>query len=330
MQIYLARDNVQAGPYSLEQLNTMLASGEVVLTDLAWYEGMQQWQSLSELTGGQYAYYPAGYQAPNQNSVQNQNASQGNAGKDNAQNSKEPKVIVIDARSKNKKDSKPKRLSVDELYGRKPVSKDTDQNNVSHDNKTDKAGKPVIRIELSNHPLKVSDDVLAGVSVRVLATMIDWLILALIYMPSLLRINLKEVPTSGSIEEAYKNAQTMAESIPEHIMLMTSLFVLAYLFIQSVLLIRRGQSIGKLLTGIRILDFKNHQLAPAGRVLLLRSMLTMIVYSLSFPLFVAIDYTYMIFNKNNRSLHDKLAGTVVVKADDSQLATDLDKDKLKK
>ncbi len=327
MQIYLARDNVQAGPYSLKQLNTMLASGEVELTDLAWHDGMQQWQPLSELTGGQYAYYPAGYQAPNQNSVQNQNSSQGNVGRSNAGNSKEPKVIVIDARSKNKKDSKPKRLSVDELYGRKPVSKDTDQNNTSDDNKTD---KPIIRIELSNHPLKVSDDILAGVSVRVLATLIDWLILALIYMPSLLRINLKEVPTSGSVEEAFKHAQAMAESIPEHIMLMTSLFVLAYLFIQSVLLVRRGQSIGKLLTGIRILDFQSQQLAPAGRVILLRSMLTMIVYSLSFPLFVAIDYTYMIFNRNNRSLHDKLAGTIVVKADDSQLATDLDTDKVKK
>ena len=29
MQIFLARNNVQAGPYNLDQLNIMLASGEV-------------------------------------------------------------------------------------------------------------------------------------------------------------------------------------------------------------------------------------------------------------------------------------------------------------
>ncbi len=34
MQIFLARNNVQAGPYNLEQLNIMLASGEVLLDDL--------------------------------------------------------------------------------------------------------------------------------------------------------------------------------------------------------------------------------------------------------------------------------------------------------
>ncbi|MGS5758424.1 DUF4339 domain-containing protein, partial [Acinetobacter baumannii] len=38
MQIYLARNNQQAGPYTLEQLNQMLASQQVLLTDLAWHE----------------------------------------------------------------------------------------------------------------------------------------------------------------------------------------------------------------------------------------------------------------------------------------------------
>ncbi len=33
MQIYLARNNQQAGPYTLEQFNQMLASQQVLLTD---------------------------------------------------------------------------------------------------------------------------------------------------------------------------------------------------------------------------------------------------------------------------------------------------------
>lgn len=58
MQIYLARNNVQAGPYSLEQVNDMLKSGEVLLTDLAWHEGMKDWEALGILTAGQLSYYP--------------------------------------------------------------------------------------------------------------------------------------------------------------------------------------------------------------------------------------------------------------------------------
>lgn len=34
MQIFLARNNVQAGPYTLDQLNIMLTSREVSLDDL--------------------------------------------------------------------------------------------------------------------------------------------------------------------------------------------------------------------------------------------------------------------------------------------------------
>ena len=64
MQIYLARNNQQAGPYSLEQLNQMLASQQVLLTDLAWHQGMTEWKALGELTQGKSAYYPEGFQTP--------------------------------------------------------------------------------------------------------------------------------------------------------------------------------------------------------------------------------------------------------------------------
>ncbi len=47
MQIYLARNNQQAGPYSLEQINQMLASQQVLLTDLAWHQGMPEWKALA-------------------------------------------------------------------------------------------------------------------------------------------------------------------------------------------------------------------------------------------------------------------------------------------
>lgn len=63
MQIYLARNQEQAGPYSLEQVNSMLASGQVVLSDLAWHDGLDNWQPLGQLTDGRLHYSPRGNSA---------------------------------------------------------------------------------------------------------------------------------------------------------------------------------------------------------------------------------------------------------------------------
>ena len=65
MQIYLARNNQQAGPYSLDQLNQMLSSQQVLLTDLVWHGGMSEWKTLGELTQGKLVYEPVGYSSFN-------------------------------------------------------------------------------------------------------------------------------------------------------------------------------------------------------------------------------------------------------------------------
>ncbi|MEB3767878.1 RDD family protein [Acinetobacter sp. MD2] len=70
MQIYLARNNQQAGPYTLEQINQMLASQQILLTDLAWHQGMSEWKALGELTQGKNIYQPQGYTASTQNLAQ--------------------------------------------------------------------------------------------------------------------------------------------------------------------------------------------------------------------------------------------------------------------
>lgn len=58
MQIYLARNREQAGPYTLEQVNSMLAAGQVQLSDLAWHDGLDNWQPLGQLTAGRLHYAP--------------------------------------------------------------------------------------------------------------------------------------------------------------------------------------------------------------------------------------------------------------------------------
>lgn len=71
MQIYLARNNVQAGPYSLNELNSMLADGQVVLTDLAWHTGMDSWKTVGDMTNGQLFY--ADPSQPNNDLLSNAN-----------------------------------------------------------------------------------------------------------------------------------------------------------------------------------------------------------------------------------------------------------------
>ena len=43
MQITIARDGQQMGPYSLEMVNACLAQGMLMPTDMAWYEGAPGW-----------------------------------------------------------------------------------------------------------------------------------------------------------------------------------------------------------------------------------------------------------------------------------------------
>ena len=53
MQVFISRDGVQSGPYSMEQVRGYLATGELLPGDLAWHEGMEDWRPLSQLAEAQ-------------------------------------------------------------------------------------------------------------------------------------------------------------------------------------------------------------------------------------------------------------------------------------
>jgi len=59
MEIYISRDGVQHGPYSVEEVNDRLASGEVSLDDLAWHEGAAEWLPLRQLFDVEIVEEPA-------------------------------------------------------------------------------------------------------------------------------------------------------------------------------------------------------------------------------------------------------------------------------
>ena len=49
MQIYVARAEQKLGPYTLDEVRSKLASGELSESDLAWHEGLTNWLPLQQV-----------------------------------------------------------------------------------------------------------------------------------------------------------------------------------------------------------------------------------------------------------------------------------------
>ncbi|MDF1753402.1 MAG: DUF945 family protein [Verrucomicrobiales bacterium] len=47
MQIFVTKDGQQSGPYTTEQVQSYLAEGRLLYTDLLWYEGLPDWQPIN-------------------------------------------------------------------------------------------------------------------------------------------------------------------------------------------------------------------------------------------------------------------------------------------
>lgn len=251
MQIYLARNNQQAGPYTLEQINQMLASQQILLTDLAWHEGMTEWKALGELTQGKLVYQPIGYSAPviNTNSSPNETIRQ-------------------------------------------------------------------IRVEPKIHEL-------ASIQSRALAKIIDLLLwLPLAAIPSFF-FNESQYKQLFELQKQMQSAEVASTKAAElqhqlftlipieawHSMLA---YVVIMLAIQAFLLTKYGQSIGKKIVGIKIVDAESNGKVNLTRIFLLRSVVFIILNLLFMPISTIIDYAFALGQKR-QALHDKIARTKVIK-----------------
>ncbi|ADI90159.1 RDD family protein [Acinetobacter oleivorans] len=251
MQIYLARNNQQAGPYTLEQVNQMLASQQILLTDLAWHEGMTEWKALGELTQGKLVYQPIGYSAPviNTNSSPNETIRQ-------------------------------------------------------------------IRVEPKIHEL-------ASIQSRALAKIIDLLLwLPIAAIPSFF-FNESQYKQLFELQKQMQSAEVASTKAAElqhqlftlipieawHSMLA---YVVIMLAIQAFLLTKYGQSIGKKIVGIKIVDAESNGKVNLTRIFLLRSVVFIILNLLFMPISTIIDYAFALGQKR-QALHDKIARTKVIK-----------------
>ena len=87
-----------------------------------------------------------------------------------------------------------------------------------------------------------------------------------------------------------------------------------YLILNGYLLAKRGQTIGKLAAGTRIVDFNSGELVPLIPLLLKRNVVIQILGAVPFVGgFVSFADILMIFRSSRRCLHDDIAGTKVIK-----------------
>ena len=315
MQIFLARNNVQAGPYQLEQLNIMLASGEVLLDDLMWHEGLAQWQRVGDLTNNQTVYRPTSANTPEVN--------------DSIINN----VTVFPEDTNKSKDDKS--VSLDRLYGKPERPK-----NVKADMTTNRHQTPHNNVSLNKSTLKkavadndkvVGNVVLAPIMSRVLATALNGLLYILAILPLVMALTKMDVDYTKfqniqDMDAAYQYSMTLMESLPSSTLMMSQVMVFGLFALQLVFITMRGQSLGKLITGIRVVDQTTHRLPSFIRLIGTRTLLLFIIYNLLFSFtsflgFVIIAIHYYMASKSPENIgwHDKLARTLVVKADNSQL-----------
>ncbi len=253
MQIYLARNNQQAGPYTLEQLNQMLTSQQVLLTDLVWHEGMTEWKALGELTQGKLVYQPIGYNPapPEPTPFENQDVHQ----------------VKIEKKA-----------------------------------------------ALNNE--------LASIPTRVLAKVIDlllWLPAAAIpsfFLKAEQFNELSEIQqkmqATDSPNQAVQLQQQLFTLIPMEAWQAMFVYILIMLGIQAFMLAKSGQSIGKKLTKIKIVDAETGEKVSLMRAFTLRSFIFIILNMLFMPIITIIDHIFALSEKR-QTLHDKLAKTKVVK-----------------
>lgn len=301
MHIFLARNNVQAGPYTLEQLNQMLADGQVLLTDLMWHQGMDNWKTVNEMTSGQFFYQAIDSLADSEAALQKTDEADYIINNTpNTNTSADDSTKVWDRYSANNPHKSPSPIKV--TLTKKPSA----SQDIAHAHK---------QLDL------------ASIGSRITAKLIDTLLMMLASSPLFIALyhspsfdKLVKWAEAGHTRLTSAQQMELMSAVPEHILLLTNILVWGLIIAQVLLLMRRGQSIGKMIMGIRILDRQSNAIPGFFNLIIMRSLLTTLAYSLSvFGLIVlVVDLVMLLTNKERLSLHDKIAKTYVVRADDTQ------------
>ena len=147
---------------------------------------------------------------------------------------------------------------------------------------------------------------LAGRGVRLGAYLVDSLILAIVFLvvvASGFWMTFDDIIQMGTLPSMNDALQV------------TMLFIVVFMVINGYLLVMRGQTVGKLMLGIRIVDSATGGKVSAAKVLGLRYIVFFGLQIIPVPgirELVSLFDAVFIFRDDRRCLHDLLAGTKVV------------------
>ena len=151
-------------------------------------------------------------------------------------------------------------------------------------------------------------------------------LLIIAFLPLFMAINkLGGFPTDlASMDQMLAFSLNLAEKIPQSTQLISNVMLFGLVIIQLLFIVLRGQSIGKVITGIRVVDQTTHRLPSFFRLVIMRTILLVLIYLPFFTTFIsaillAVNYYLASKSPKNIGWHDRLAKTLVVKADSSQL-----------
>ncbi len=146
---------------------------------------------------------------------------------------------------------------------------------------------------------------------RLAASLIDTLLLMVTFLP--LSFAVFSLYHAGSFEDFFLSTETFTGSVLIDEAIFTVLYFTLYLLFNGYLLLNYGQTIGKKLLKIAIVDYQTGELTSFARVFGIRFVPVTLVVSI--PViggFLSIINVLTIFGNDKRCVHDHLAGTKVV------------------
>lgn len=114
---------------------------------------------------------------------------------------------------------------------------------------------------------------------------------------------------SGYFQRAMQNNVAQTEVI-----LMTIFGIVLFMVIHGYLLATRGQTVGKLAAGVKIVDYHTNELLPIGKLVGLRYLPIWIISTLPLVSMLGLVDVLFIFGNERRCVHDYIAGTKVIMA----------------
>lgn len=123
------------------------------------------------------------------------------------------------------------------------------------------------------------------------------------------------LPTFDTLIEELRSISSLKGGSLQETLVSTGISTAMFFVVHGYLLTTRGQTIGKLLVGTRIVDQNTYELVPLGRLFVLRYLMMGGIRVIpGVGRLISLVNVLLIFRQDHKCLHDEFCGTIVVRA----------------